>query len=574
MNTIEVIIENTGERRQVEQGTTLAELAGLLQAEGKQGRTLTQLPDCQNPILCALVNNEVTMLDYRLFNPKSVRFVDISHQEGYRIYITSLCFLLYKAVKDCYPEVSLSIEHSMSDGFFFRIMPRNQENEAATPLPSQLEMARTIREHMLELQHKAIPFTSRQMLVEDAVKLLENENIPETRRLIGSLSQLYIEMQFLGETPHKWATKLVPHTGVLTQWDLRAYSAGFLLQCPDPKTPEKLRMTVETPKLFAVFEEHHQWAKLLHVPTITDLNDVVRQHNEKHLIHVAEALHERKYATIADMVGQRRGEVRMVLLAGPSSSGKTTSCRRLAVHLSVLGFDVKQLSLDDYFLPRERTPRQPNGDYDFEALEALDIPLLNQQLQQLFAGEEVAIPTYDFIKGEPYFSGKTLQMKPNSILIVEGIHALNPSLTADIDDNLKFKVYVSALTQIAIDQHNIIRTSDNRLIRRIVRDNKFRGYSAFDTLKRWGSVRDGELKHIFPFQEEADIMFNSALLYELGILKPHAEMLLKRVPQHSEEYAEAQRLLNFLELVEPIETSAIPPTSILREFLGGSSFEY
>lgn len=574
MNTIEVIIENTGERRQVEQGTTLAELAGLLQAEGKQGRTLTQFPNCQHPILCALVNNEVMMLDYRVFNPKSIRFVDITNRQGYRVYITSLCFLLYKAVKDCYPDASLSIEHSMSDGFFFRINHGDRQPGDETPQPSQLEVASTLREHMLELQHQAIPFTARQMLVTDAVKLLDNENLPETQRLIGSLSQMYIEMQFLGDTPMKWATKLVPHTGALTQWDLRAYSAGYLLQCPDPKMPEKLRMTVETPKLFAVFNEHHQWAKLLHVPTITDLNEVVRQHNENHLIHVAEALHERKYATIADMVWQRRDEVRMVLLAGPSSSGKTTSCRRLAVHLSVLGFDVQQLSLDDYFVSRDRTPRQPNGDYDFEALEALDIPLLNQQLQQLFAGEKVKIPTYDFIKGEPYFSGKTLQMKPNSILIVEGIHALNPQLTADIDDNLKFKVYVSALTQIAIDQHNIIRTSDNRLIRRIVRDNKFRGYSAFDTLKRWGSVRDGEQKHIFPFQEEADIMFNSALLYELGILKPQAEMLLKRVPQRSEEYAEAQRLLNFLELVEPIETTAIPPTSILREFLGGSSFEY
>lgn len=558
MSTIEIIIENTGERRQVEQGMPLEELAKQVDHH------------CKYPVLCALVNNKITMLSYRLFTPKSVRFVDITHRQGYRIYITSLCFLLYKAVRDCYPKAVLTIDHSMVNGFFCKIEPYEKGYE----LPSQLEVVRTVRDRMVELQHQNLPFLTRSMLVSDAIKLVADEPIPATKQLLEGLTQLYIEMHFLGGTPHKWATRLVPSTGVLTQWELRSFSEGYLLQCPDPQMPEKLDIYQETPKLFNIFQEHHNWAKLLQVPTIVDLNNEVRNHRENHLIQVSEALHEKKYAHIADMINQRRDKVRMVLLAGPSSSGKTTSCRRLAVQLSVLGFDVKQLSLDDYFLPRERTPRQPNGDYDFETIDALDIPLLNEQLQQMFEGREVKIPTYDFIKGEPYFSGKTIQMTKESILVVEGIHALNPKLTADIDDELKFKIYVSALTQIAIDRQNIIRTSDNRLIRRIVRDNNFRGYSAYNTLKRWPSVRRGEEKHIFPYQENADIMFNSALLYELGILRPFAEPLLKMVPQCAEEYAEAIRLISFLELIEPIQTKYIPPTSILREFLGDSSFEY
>ncbi len=555
---IEVIIENTGERRMVEQGIELSELA-------------TQVSHhCKYPVLCALVNNKIKMLSYRIFKPKSIRFIDITHRQGYRIYITSLCFLFYKAVRDCYPKAVLTIDHWMVSGFFCRIEP----TEEGYQLPPQLEIVRTVRDRMVELQHQNLPFISKSMLVSDAIKLIENEPIPATRRLMQGLRQLYIEMFFLGGTPHKWATRLVPSTGVLTQWDLRSFSEGFLLQCPDPNVPEKLDIYQEAPKLFNIFQEHHNWAKLLKVPTIDDLNEVVRNHNENHLIQVSEALHEKKYAAIADMIAQRRDKVRMVLLAGPSSSGKTTSCRRLAVQLAVLGFDVKQLSLDDYFVSRDRTPRQPNGDYDFEALEALDIPLLNEQLMQMFEGKEVKVPTYDFKKGEPYFSGRTIKLEKDSILVVEGIHALNPKLTAEIDDELKFKIYVSALTQIALDKQNIIRSNDNRLIRRIVRDNNFRGYSAYATLQRWPSVRHGEGLHIFPYQENADVMFNSALLYELGILRPFAEPLLKMVPQSSEEYAEATRLLSFLELIEPIQTKYIPPTSILREFLGDSSFEY
>ena len=558
MQQIEVIIENTGERRMIEQGLELSELARQVDHH------------CKYPVLCALVNNKIKMMSYRVFKPKSIRFVDITHRQGYRLYITSLCFLFYKAVRDCYPKAVLTIDHWMVNGFFCKVKPIEEGYE----LPSQLEVVRTVRDRMVELQRQDLPFIAKSMLVSDAIELIKDEPIPATRRLMEGLRQLYIEMFFLGGTPHKWATRLVPSTGVLTQWDLRSFAEGYLLQCPDPQMPEKLDLYQDAPKLFNIFQEHHRWAELLKVPTIDDLNEEVRNHRENHLIQVSEALHEKKYASIADMIDQRRDKVRMVLLAGPSSSGKTTSCRRLAVQLSVLGFDVKQLSLDDYFLPREKTPRQPNGDYDFEAIEALDIPLLNEQLQQMFDGKEVKIPTYDFKKGEPYFSGKTIKLNADSILVVEGIHALNPKLTAEIDDELKFKIYVSALTQVALDEQNIIRSNDNRLIRRIVRDNNFRGYSAYNTLKRWPSVRYGEHVHIFPYQENADVMFNSALLYELGILRPFAEPLLKMVPQSAEEYAEASRLLSILEMIEPIQTKFIPPTSILREFLGESSFEY
>ncbi len=435
-----------------------------------------------------------------------------------------------------------------------------------------MEVCRNVRERMIALEDEDMPFTSRVMLLSDAIELVRKERIPKTLAILEGLKQLYIEMHMLGDVVHKMNGKLAPSTGCISTWDFRTYEDGYILQCADPEHPDKLSLFSETPKLFAIFREHHRWVELLHTPTVTDYNRIVRDQGANHLIHLAEALHEKKYAEIADMV-QKSG-ARMVLLAGPSSSGKTTSCRRLSVQLSVLGYDVKQLSLDDYFLGRARTPKLPNGEYDFECVEALDIPLLNEHLLAMARGEEGKIPTYDFKQGEPYYSGKTIQLGPRSILVVEGIHALNPKLTAQIDDGLKFKVYVSALTQIAIDSQNIIHGTDNRLVRRLVRDNNFRGWGAYETLHRWPEVVRGERKHIFPYQENADVMFNSALLYELGVLKVYAEPLLKQVPENCEEFAMARQLLNFSELVEPIEAKYIPYNSIMREFLGGSSFEY
>lgn len=560
MDTLEVIIENTCVRKTILPGTTLSALA----QEYYIG--LGQWP-LEYQVLGALVNNVVEDMNYRIYNPKTIRFFDITDPQGRRMYQSSLIFMLYKAVRECYPQAVLSVKHSMQGGFYCTIEGSGEKDRFA--------IASTVRDRMIEIQKQDLPFRSKVMLLADAIEEVKKANIPQTQKLMESMDQLYITMNYLGDTVHKFHTKLVPSTGCLRSWDFLTYSnSGFLLQMPDIKHFEKMPLLPDTPKLFSIFEEHHRWADLLHVPTITDLNRIVRDKGENHLIHVAEALHERKYAEIADLIYQRRDHVRMVLLAGPSSSGKTTSCRRLSVQLGVLGFDVKQISLDDYFVPRDRTPKLPNGEFDFESVDALDIPLLNEHLQRLFSGEKVEIPTFDFIKGNPYFDGKSLQLGPNSILLVEGIHALNPKLTAQIDDALKFRVYVSAITQIAIDDVNIIHTNENRMLRRIVRDNNFRGWDAYNTLHRWAEVRRGEAVNIFPFQENADVMFNSALLYEIGVLKIYAEPQLKRVPENREEFAEAAHLLKFLNFFDPIDPKYIPPTSIMREFLGGSSFSY
>ncbi len=563
MTMIEILLADTGERMQVPQCSTVSMLA-----EEYTRRRAAEGKPLRWPILGALVNNRVEALQFRIYNPKVIRFLDITSGQGFRLYRNSLCFMLYKAVLDCYPEASLCIDHSLQNGFYCRIESAVEGYE----LPDQMTVCRTVRERMIALQEQDLPFVSRTMLLDDARTLVADQRIPRTKDVLRGLRQLYIEMNFLDGTVHKVNGKLAPSTGCITCWDFRTFEDGYLLQCADTDHPDKLSLFTATPKLFAIFREHHRWVDLLHTPTVADYNRIVRAGGANHLIHLAEALHEKKYAEIAEQVHE--SGARMVLLAGPSSSGKTTSCRRLSVQLSVLGHDVQQLSLDDYFLGRERTPKQPNGEYDFECVEALDIPLLNEQLLALFRGEEVKVPTYDFKSGEPFYSGRTMQLGPRSILVVEGIHALNPKLTAQIDDALKFKVYVSALTQLSIDDLNIIHGTDNRLVRRLVRDNNFRGWDARETLRRWPDVVRGERMHIFPYQENADVMFNSALLYEMGVLKVYAEPLLKQVPENCEEYAAAQQLLDFSELIEPIDAKYIPYNSIMREFLGGSSFEY
>ena len=564
MTQVEIVLANTGDRKQVPQGTQVAALAEEYMHQRQQESDGKKVW----PILGALVNNKVEPLQYRVYNPKVIRLIDITDRQGFRMYRNSLCMMLYTAVHDCYPKAVLSIDHSLQNGFYCRIESAVED----FTLPSQMEVCQTVRDRMIALQEQDIPFVSKTMLLSDAVELVRPRHMPKTLDLLESLNQLYIEMNFLGDTVHKINGKLAPSTGCITTWDFRLYEEGFILQCADPEHPDKLSLFAETPKLFSIFREHHHWVDLLQTPTVSDYNRIVHDKGGQHLILLAEALHEKKYAEIAEQVSQ--SGARMVLLAGPSSSGKTTSCRRLSVQLSVLGYDVNQLSLDDYFLGRTRTPKLPNGEYDFECLEALDIPLLNEHLNALFRGEEVKIPTYDFKKGEPYYSGKTLQLGPRSILVVEGIHGLNPKLTADIDEGLKFRVYVSALTQLAIDGQNIIHGTDNRLVRRIVRDNNFRGWGALETLKRWPEVVRGERKHIFPYQENANVMFNSALLYELGVLKRYAEPLLKQVPENCEQFSMAKQLLDFSELITPIDDKFIPYNSIMREFLGGSAFEY
>lgn len=563
MTEVEIVLANTGERKMVPQGTTVTELAEeYAKQQAEKGEPLRW------PILGALVNNKVEPLQYRIYNPKNIQLLDIASRQGFRMYRNSLCFMLYTAVHDCYPKAKMSIDHSLQNGFYCRIESAVEGFE----LPGQMEVCSAVRDRMIALQEQNIPFTSKTMLLKDAIELIRPRHMEKTLDILEHLRQIYIQMNFLGDTVHKIGDKLAPSTGCITTWDFRTYEDGYLLMCADPEHPDKLSLYTETPKLFAIFREHYQWTKLMHMSTISDYNRIVYNGGGQDLILLAEALHEKKYAEIADQV--RQSGARMVLLAGPSSSGKTTSCRRLSVQLAVLGYDVNQMSLDDYFLGRDRTPKQPNGEYDFECVEALDIPLLNEHLNALFRGEEVKIPTYDFVKGEPYYNGKTLKLGPRSILVVEGIHALNPKLTAEIDESLKFKVYVSALTQLSVDDQNIIHGTDNRLVRRIVRDNNFRGWNAYETLRRWPDVVRGERKHIFPYQENANVMFNSALLYELGVLKRYAEPLLKQVPEDCEEYSSARQLLNFSELILPIDDKFIPYNSIMREFLGGSAFAY
>ena len=553
MQNVEVIIENTHETISVPCGTPLLDIAKDYQ------HTL------QYPIIGALVNNEMADLNYRIYTPRTVQFFDLSDKTaGYRVYIHSLAFMLYKAVRDTYPQAQLDVMQSLTNGYYCTITGVDA---------SQIDIAANVRKRMMELVEADLPFTSVSTNMAKAQEIIDATGNEETSKLLASVQQLYTTIQRIGDTPHKINCKLVPSTSYLKLWDFRIFSEGYLLQFPNFYNPSLLSLYKETPRMFKIFKEHHDWRKLLHISFVNDLNKAVREGRAVDVIHVSEALHEKKYATIADAIYQRDG-VKIVLIAGPSSSGKTTSCRRLGVQLQVLGYDVQQMSLDDYFVDRENTPRQPNGDFDFEALEALNIPLLNEHLLQLSDGKEVEIPTYNFIKGKSEFLGKKLKLGKNSILIMEGIHALNPKLTDQVPDEFKFKVAVSPFTQISIDNQNLIHTSDNRLIRRIVRDYNFRGYSAYETLKRWDSVRDGERKHIFPYQENADIFFNSGLLYELGVLKTYAEPLLERVPQDKPEHAEAHRLMNFLALFEPISPKHIPPTSIMREFLGDSSFEY
>ncbi len=563
MTQVEIVLANTGERMQIEPGTPVAQLA----ADYVKAKTVAD-GKAPRPILGALVNNKVEPLQYRIYNPKTIQLLDITSRQGFRMYRNALTMMLYTAVHDSYPKAALHIDHSLQNGFYCRIESAVDDFQ----LPPNDEVCRTVRERMIALQEQDIPFVAKTMLRTDAVELVRPRHMERTLYILEHLKQLYIEMNFLGDTVHKINGKLAPSTGCLTTWDFRQYGDGYMLQCADPEHPDKLSLYTDTPKLFAIFREHYQWTELLHTSTVGDYNRIVYNGGGQNLILLAEALHEKKYAEIAEQV--RQSGARMVLLAGPSSSGKTTSCRRLSVQLSVLGYDVNQLSLDDYFMSRERTPKLPNGEYDFESVDALDIPLLNEHLNALFSGEEVQIPTFDFIKGSPFYSGKTLKLGPRSILVVEGIHALNPKLTAEIDEGLKFKVYVSALTQLSIDDQNIIHGTDNRLVRRIVRDNNFRGWNAYETIRRWPEVVRGERRHIFPYQENANVMFNSALLYELGVLKRYAEPLLKQVPEDCEEYSIARQLLGFSELLLPIDDKFIPYNSIMREFLGGSTFEY
>lgn len=551
---IEVYCKNTDSRLLVQSGMDLSEVARFAGMTNMES------------ILGACVNNKVQNLNYRIYSPKTIEFLDIYSTMGRRIYALSLMFVLYKAVKETFPQHELIIKHSMSDGYYFEMEPLQEDSQ---------QVAKRIEKRMREIVEENIPFSRVITPAEQATELFDRLGMTEKAELIRSSNKLYTNVEYLGEIVNAFFFELVPSTSYLKVFGLYVFDKGFILQMPSKEDATKTPVEDRNPKkIFDIFQEHKNWVNILGTPYVSDLNKVVKMNRQNELIQVSEALHEKKYAEIADDIYRKKDKVKIVFLAGPSSSGKTTSCRRIATQLSVLGFKPLQISLDDYFVDRQLTPKDANGEYDFECLEALDLDYFNFQMKELLEGREIELPRFDFLQGCRTQSGKRIRMQESSILIVEGIHALNPKLSGKIAGENKYNIFVSALTQLAIDRHNIISSSDNRLIRRIVRDNNYRGYSAQETIMRWDSVRSGEEKHIFPFQENADSIFNSSLLYEIGVLKPIAEPLLMEVAQNSCAYADARRLINFLGNFKSIKSDYIPPTSILREFLGGSSFIY
>lgn len=551
---VEIICKNCNTIKQYPIGTQLSEIAADMQVCLKQ------------PILAALVNNKLKELNYQVFKPKTIQFIDITHHIGIRVYIRSLAFVLFKAIKDIHPTAELCIEHAVSKGWYCDVTNSH--------LVLDINTIALIKKRMQEIINQDIPFVRKEILTTEAIELFEKNGLTDKSLLFKTRNQLYSSVYYLDETINYFYGFLVPSTGCLKKFDIVPYFNGLLLQVPKQKHPDEIDEMVLQNKLFKIFQEHKKWCEILEVPYVGSLNTAINEKKENEFIKISEALHEKKIAKIADNIFKRRDEVRLVLISGPSSSGKTTFSMRLSVQLRVLGYKTVQISLDNYFVNRDFTPKDENGDYDFECIEALDIEQFNSDLLALMAGEEVEIPKFDFISGKRFYDNNKLKLLKNSIIIIEGIHGLNPKLTHLIGEKLKYRIFVSALTQLAIDKQNPIPTTDNRLIRRIVRDYRTRGYSALDTLKRWESVRMGEEQNIFPYQENADIMFNSALLYELGVLKTFADPILRTVPENVPEYAEAVRLLKFISYFFQISEREIPPTSIIREFLGGSSFVY
>ena len=512
----------------------------------------------------AKVNNRVVGLGLRLYHNADVEFLDLTTSSGSRTYTRTLFFVLCKAVHDLYPQGSVVIDIPVSNGYYCDL----HIGRAVTAADVE-----AVRRRMQEIIDADLPIHRHECTTEEAARIFEARGTSSKVKLLQSTGDLYTVYYDLDGYADYYYGALLTHTGSLHLFGLEPYYEGMLLRIPSLDNPDILGEMVRQDKMFGIFQEHHRWQKILGISTVGDFNDIVARGGTPLLINVSEALQEKKIAHIAEEIANREG-VRIVLIAGPSSSGKTTTCKRISIQLVCNGLKPVMMSLDDYFVDRENTPRDAKGDYDFEHLHALNIPLLNEQLMALLRGEEVELPKYNFQKGKSERSGKLLKMGPNDILVIEGIHALNPELTAQIPEDQKFRVYASALTTILLDHHNYIPTTDNRLLRRIVRDDKYRGVTAQETIRRWPSVRAGEQKWIFPFQENADEMFNTAMIYELAVIKQQALQLLERVPQKAEEYSEAYRLCKFLRYFADIEEQGLPFTSLLREFLGGSSFKY
>ena len=512
----------------------------------------------------AKVNNKVEGLHYRVYHNKDVEFLNLLSPSGIRTYTRSLFLVLCKAVHDLYTGSQVVIDIPVSNGYYCNLQ---LGHEITT------EDVDCIRTRMQEIIDAKMPIQRYETTIEEAVKMFTELGDIQKAKLLKSSGSLYCVYYVLDDYKDYYYGSMLTNTSQLHLFGLEPYFDGVLLRIPSVQDPSKLGELIRQDKMFEVFKEHHRWQSILGIKTVGDFNEAVKNGQATDLINVSEALQEKKISQIADTIAERK-EIKVVLIAGPSSSGKTTFCKRLSVQLLASGVKPVQISLDDYFVNRETTPKDENGEYDYESIYALNIPLINEQFNALFRGEEVELPKYNFQTGKSEKSGKKLHLGENNILVVEGIHALNPLLTEQIANDKKFKIYASALTTILLDDHNYIPTTDNRLLRRIVRDYKYRGCSAQETIHRWPSVRAGENKWIFPYQEQADVMFNTALLFELAVIKPQAEEVLEQVPENCEEYAEAYRLRKFLKYFAPLPFRNLPPTSLLREFLGGSSFKY
>ena len=519
-------------------------------------------------VVSAKVNNRSEGLNFRVYNNKDVEFLDIRDSSGMRTYVRSLCFILYKAVSELFPEGKLFVEHPVSKGYFCNLrIGRSIELEDVT----------AIKKRMQEIIAENIPYHRVECHTTEAVRIFSERGMNDKVKLLETSGSLYTYYYTLGDTVDYYYGNLLPSTGFIWLFDIVKYYDGLLLRIPNKENPNVLEEVVKQEKMLDVFKEHLRWNYIMGLSNVGDFNLACETGHATDLINVAEALQEKKIAQIADDIyhrGENGNRVKLVLISGPSSSGKTTFSKRLSVQLMTNGLRPYPISLDNYFVDREDTPRDENGNYDYESLYALDLELFNTQLQALLRGEEVELPRFNFNLGKKEYKGDKLRIDEHTILILEGIHALNPELTPQIPAASKYKIYVSALTTISLDDHNWIPTTDNRLLRRIIRDFNYRGYSAQETISRWPSVRAGEDKWIFPYQENADVMFNSALLFEFAVLRCHAEPILTSVPRNCPEYAEAYRLLKFIKYFTPVQDKEIPPTSLLREFLGGSSFKY
>lgn len=554
-DTIKVICENLGNELDIPMGTSLLEIS----------RRLTSGP---HPFLAAFVNNRVKELNYKIYTPVTIRFIDITSFAGIRVYQRTSWFILQKAVRDLYPGQTLHIRHSMGQSGFYC------EIEGIDPLTR--EAAAALEERMRAIVAADLPIIRTKVLTEEVRARYAEQGFDDKIALLDTRPRLYSELYTLGDLPGYFYGSLAPSTGYITRFGIEPYYRGFYLALPLRTSPEELHKHVSQEKMFGIFREYQSWVALMGVPTIGAVNARALAGDAGGMIKIAEAFHERKFAEVADAIQEahRTRGVRMVLISGPSSSGKTTSAKRLGLQLGVLGLRPVMISLDDYFVEREKTPRDENGQYDYEALEAIDLELFNDHLHRLLQGQSVDIPRYDFITGRRTQHDTPLTLDERSILIIEGIHGLNPRLTPSVPDAVKFKIYISCFTSVAMDNLSRIATTDNRLLRRLTRDYRQRGSDALQTLSRWASVRRGEERHIFPYQENADVMLNSSLFYEISVLRPFAEKILREVPDTVPEYDEARRMLKFLDNFIPIPPDEIPPTSILREFIGGSSFKY